>query len=129
MDDCNGVVVEDGFLHATGGGGGFDVPGKGGGFFDMSEFGCEFKVGPYLRRFANGAFDGCSCSDSEERAFGFKAVRAAERGLSVFEPGGLILEEREESVSELNEESRPVSMPPPPFLNLGIPVARNIPAN
>lgn len=127
-----------------GGGGGFDVPGKGGGgalggvmseddLLDprgMSEFGRCTGFKGCLRRFTSSGFDDCGVDDSVVweaglRPLGLKAVG----GFGADEMGGRGGEACDVSGSERYDESRsaPVSMPPPVLLSFGIPTPANIP--
>lgn len=111
MDDGSGDMAEEGFLHATGGRGGFEELGGGRGTFGTtgsedemfdswraSEFGCDLSHRGILPVLAIGGIDGRGSDDCI--TFSPDTGRAAGLGLSVVESFDLTTEGREESGSE-----------------------------
>lgn len=135
VDDKGGAAVE-GFLEATGGGGGLDrlrlASGARGGVtsaVDWARYGipgagrCPGFAGA-LRRFAPKRFAVCGGEDSEVGRPGLKEFkRGAVGGFGADAIGG---PERNVSGSEIKDDSlsAPVSTPPPVFFSLGIPPAK-----
>jgi hypothetical protein len=93
IDGGGGCAAAEGFLDATGGGGGFAAPGRGGGARGgRSEFALWAGFGGGLRRFATSGFaaaDGCGGDDSIVRGVGLKAFSlGAVGGFGAEEMGG-----------------------------------------
>lgn len=110
-----GGAADEGFRELTGGGGGFDVPGSGGGgalggvvsdgaIVDRSgtsEFGRWRGFRDGLRRCAINGFDGCEGDDSVVWGVGLKEFGLGTiRGFGAGEIGGLGVEVRDVSGSE-----------------------------
>lgn len=114
MDRGTGGAAEEGFRDVTGGGTGFNVPGRiacarGGVISDgklfgrevISEFGrCTGRSGG-LRKFAIGGFDGSAPDDSALGTLGFRTlILGASGSFGADEMGGLGAEVRDVSGSE-----------------------------
>lgn len=110
-----GVAAMEGFLDVMGGGGGFDVPGRGGGgtlggvtsednLLDLrgiSELGRRTGFSGGFRKFEIIAFGSCEGDDSVAWVIGLRPLgRGAVGGFGAEEKGGLGIEAREVSGSE-----------------------------
>lgn len=144
LDGGGGGAAAEGFRDVMGGGGGFAALGGGGGarggrseldLNEISELGLGAGFGGGFRRFATkglAAADGCGGEDSVVCGVGLSALSlGAVGGLGREKVGGLGVDFREVSGSEMYDESRsaPVSTPPPVFRNFGIPTPAKMPPN
>ena len=113
--ECGGGAAEEGFRELIGGGGGFDVPGRGGGgarggvisveaLWDrngLSEFGRGRFFRDGLREWTINGFDGCGGDDSVVWGVGLKECGLGARGgFGENEKGSLAEGDREVSGSE-----------------------------